>query len=168
MNDSGNHIPGFSGFARLNNIYGSSGNSAQYKWNGNNVVLKAGSFDEGEYLAAKLEELLKKESELPQEARQTVLDLVARENNTLLFDMASAPEAHLERLNGRFDFLLQAAFANAEHEFHVRKSREKITKSRTLGDGWMSAGAMTDLVRLNGIVKQPPPDARKFVPKDRR
>ncbi|MBX9573559.1 MAG: hypothetical protein K2X77_31950 [Candidatus Obscuribacterales bacterium] len=168
MNDSGNHIPGFSGFARLNNIYGSTNNPAQYKWNGNNVVLSQGSFDENAYLAKKLEEIAQKDSELPQEVRQRVLDKVAQENSTLIFDMASAPAPHLERLNSRFDFLLQAAFANAEHEFNVRKSREKITKSHNLQEGWMSASAMTDLVRLNGTVKQPPPDARKFVPKDRR
>ncbi len=168
MNDSGNHIPGFSGFTRLNNIYGSASNPAQYKWNGDNVVLKQGCFDESAYLALKLEELAKKESELPQEERQRILEQVVKENNTLLFDMASAPEAHLERLNSRFDFLLQAAFANSEHEFHVKKSREKITKSHSLSDNWMSAAAMTDLVRLNGVVKQPPPDSRKFVPKDRR
>ena len=168
MSNSGNHIPGFSGFTRLNNIYGSGNNPAQYRWNGNDVVLKQGDFNEEAYLTSKMDLLTKKESDLPADGRKKVLEQVTQENQTLLFDMSSAPEPHLERLNERFDFLLQAAFSNAEHEFHVKKSREKITKSHTLGEGWMSAGAMNDLVRLNGIVKQPPPDARKFVPKDRR
>lgn len=164
MNSSNTPPPSFS---RLNNLYGSSGPAAAYKWNEGDVVLPQDGFNESNYLDQKFEALCKKQSDLPQDIRQTVFATVVRENKTLLFELASSKGKEFENYNKRFDFLVESAFANAEHEFHVKKSRETITKSRS-DSGWMSLGEVTDLVRLNGVVKKPPPDSRKFVPKERR
>ena len=164
---SGNSGKSSTGFSRLNNMYRSPGSATPYKWNGQEVVLPLAKFDQDQYLDMKLQLLQARVSEIPEENRRSILENTVRDNAALLFELSTSVSPEFEKLDKRFDFLIESTFANAEHEYHVKKSREKITNSRS-DNGWMSPGGVDDLVRLNRVIKVRPTDSRKFVPKDRR
>ncbi len=157
-----------SAFAKLNNVLGVSTPPIPYAWNGSDVLLRTGRFNEKSYLLDKLGTLLRRESVLSREEKEALFNQVIAQNQNILFDMHSCSPDMIQQYDHKFNLLLESAFSHKENEKNLRISKENVKNSQQLSDGWMSASAVNNLLRLRSTNPAEAPDPNKFVPKHRR
>lgn len=165
MSDFSVKPPGFGG---LNQVLGSTRKPIPYLWNGSDVVLKSGKFDQNKYLDSKFFTIQSKQSNLNLDAKKACFIRVINENRNLLLDMEAASLENLQQLDAKFNLLLEAALSHAENEDNLRLSRENIKNSLMTTESWMDAGEVTKLMRLVRTSSAEAPDPNKFIPKHRR
>lgn len=165
MSDFSVRPPGFNG---LNRVLGSSRKPASYLWNGNDVVLKSGKFDQNRYLDSKFFTIQSKQSVLGLEEKKATFIKVISDNRNLLLDMEAASPEQLQQLDTKFNLLVEAAISHCENEHSLRLSKENIKNSLMTTESWMDPQEVTKLMRLVRNTPAEAPDPRKFVPKYRR
>lgn len=156
------------GFAGLNRVLGNTRPHIPYCWNGNDVIIKTGKFNQQKYLDGKIITLRNRKTILSLDEMKTTFERVVAQNSNVLFEMEACTFEQLQQLDAKFNLLLEAAFTHAENEHSLKLSKENIKNSMLTSDSWMDINEVNKLMKL---VSTNPADAtnpNKFVPKHRR
>lgn len=156
------------GFAKLNRVLGNTKPAIPYSWNGSDVILKSGRFDERKYLDGKIIALRRRETVLSIEQMKAAFEQVVAENKNLLFEMQAAQFEQLQQYDAKFNLLLEAAFTRAENEHNLKVSKENIKNCMPVNDSWMDVSQVNKLMRLVSTNPGEAPNPHKFIPKHRR
>ena len=157
-----------SGFSKLNQVLGNTKPAIPYSWNGSEVLLRSGKFDQRKYLDGKIFVLKQRDTVLSIEQRKEVFDRVVSENKNLLFDMHGAQFEQQQQYDQKFNLLLEAAFTRAENEHNLKISKENIKNTLPVSDSWMDVSQVNKLMRLVSTNPGEAPNPHKFIPKHRR
>lgn len=155
-------------FKKLNGILGVKTPPIPYCWNGSDVLLNSGKFNEQAYLSSKFETLSRRPGTLSAEAIREIFGKVIADNRNLLFEMQASSQEKFQQYDEKFNLLVEAAVNHAENEQSLRISKENIKNSFQISDSWMTPQEVNRLMRLTKNNPSEAPDPRKFVPKHRR
>lgn len=159
---------GSGSFKKLNGILGIQMPPIPYCWNGSDVLLKSGKFDEKLYIDSKFEALRRRAGTLSSEDLLEVFQKVVTDNKNIFFEMQACTQEQFQRYDEKFNLLIESAVNHAENEQSLRISKENIKNSFQISDSWMTPYEVNRLMRLTQNNPAEAPDPRKFVPKHRR